>query len=306
VLLVVIRVHAQVVEGKLLLYLLLERSALLERERIRLGNNRHHINKLAQLLQHHDIDGLETVSRRLDEEQAAVDAGVLQVPLALGGQFLAQVGRVLVFDIFDDGVPAALVVNQVAVARGIDDVEAEPDTIFLDYVRDGLDFGGAADGLVGLQAAFAVDEVRGEDCVDEGGFAEAGLAWDGVRRLVAGQGQLGKRVIRRTDAHDIELKTALQQLLFNLLGDAVETDVALGEHRLRGLRVQSCHCCGLWSEIDGSRENQGRQEESKRCRGDEAREGVGGEFGGCVDAESLVDTGKGVRDFVKRRFPDQA
>jgi hypothetical protein len=43
-------------------------------------------------------------------------------------------------------------------------------------VGDGVDFGGLADGLVGCEAAFAIDEVGGEDCVDEGALAESGLA----------------------------------------------------------------------------------------------------------------------------------
>lgn len=34
----------------------------------------------------------------------------------------------------------------------------------------------------------------------------------------------------RTDANDIELEPALQQLLFDLRSDAVETDVAFGVH----------------------------------------------------------------------------
>ena len=41
-----------------------------------------------------------------------------------------------------------------------------------------------------------------------------------------------------TNADDIELKAALEQLLLNLGGDAVETDVALGEDRGRLLRVE--------------------------------------------------------------------
>lgn len=49
----------------------------------------------------------------------------------------------------------------------------------------------------------------------------------------------------RTNTDDIELKAALQQLLLNLGGDAVEADVALGEDALRRLRV-GCgrHCEG--------------------------------------------------------------
>jgi hypothetical protein len=43
-------------------------------------------------------------------------------------------------------------------------------------VRDGLDFGGAADGLVRGETALAVHEVRGEDSVDERRLAEPCLA----------------------------------------------------------------------------------------------------------------------------------
>lgn len=46
------------------------------------------------------------MTRGLDEEQATVDAGILNVALALCGKFLAEVGRVLVFDVLDDRIPA--------------------------------------------------------------------------------------------------------------------------------------------------------------------------------------------------------
>lgn len=42
---------------------------------------------------------------------------------------------------------------------------------------DGVDLGGLADGLIGGEAAFAVDEVGGEDGVDESALAESCLAW---------------------------------------------------------------------------------------------------------------------------------
>lgn len=42
----------------------------------------------------------------LDEEEAAVDARVLDIAFSLGGEFFAEVGRVLVLDILDNWVPA--------------------------------------------------------------------------------------------------------------------------------------------------------------------------------------------------------
>lgn len=41
--------------------------------------------------------------------------------------------------------------------------------------------------------------------------------------------------LRLTNANNIELEAALQELLLDLGGDAVETDVALGEDALRRL-----------------------------------------------------------------------
>ena len=49
---------------------------------------------------------------------------ILDVPLSLRRELLAEVGGVLIFDVLDNGVPAAVVVDEVAVARGVDDVEA--------------------------------------------------------------------------------------------------------------------------------------------------------------------------------------
>lgn len=46
------------------------------------------------------------MARGLDEEQAAVDTGVLDVSLTLRSELLAEVCRVLILDILDNGVPA--------------------------------------------------------------------------------------------------------------------------------------------------------------------------------------------------------
>ena len=165
-------------ESKLLLDALLEGGPLLQRERVGLGNDGHDVDNVRELLQHDNVDGLERVARGLDEEEAAVDAGVLDVALSLGRELLAQVGRVLVLDVLDDGVPAAVVVDQITVARGIDNVQPETNTIFLDDVRNGLNLGGGADGLLGGESALGLDEVRGEDGVDEGRLAQTSLAYD--------------------------------------------------------------------------------------------------------------------------------
>jgi hypothetical protein len=176
VFLILIWVHANVVESKLFLDAVLEQLALLEGERVGLGDDRDDVDGLAQLLQNNNIDRLERVTSWGDEVQAAVDAGVLNVSLTLRGELLAQVGAVLVLDVFHNGVPAAVIVNEVAVAGGVDDVQTQTNAILLDDVGDGVDLSGAADGLVGEKATLALDQVGSEDGVDEGGFTETGLS----------------------------------------------------------------------------------------------------------------------------------
>lgn len=164
-------------ESELLLDALLEGLAFFQRKGVRLGDHGHNVDNIGKLLEDDNVDGLERVARRLDEEEAAVDAGILNVALTLGSELLAEIGRVLVLDVLDDGIPAAVVVDHVAVAGGVDNIEAETDAILLDDVGNGLDLGSRSDGLVGLEATLGVDEVGGEDGVDEGRLAEAGLAW---------------------------------------------------------------------------------------------------------------------------------
>lgn len=159
VLLILVGVHANVVECKLLLYAVLEQLPLLQGETISLGDDRNHIDRLAQLLEHHNINRLQRVTGWCDEVQAAVDASILNVSFTLSGQLLSQIGAVLVFDVLDDRIPAAVVVDQIAIAGRIDNVEAQTHTVLLDDMCDGVDLGGLADGLVGGKTPLAVDEV---------------------------------------------------------------------------------------------------------------------------------------------------
>lgn len=46
------------------------------------------------------------MTTRGEEEQAAVNSGILNVLLTSSSQFLSQVSRVLILDVLDDGFPA--------------------------------------------------------------------------------------------------------------------------------------------------------------------------------------------------------
>ena len=91
------------------------------------------------------------MSRGLDEEQTAVDTGILDVAVTLGCELLSQVCGVLVLDVLDDRVPTAgfvspncacclehqserlpsLVVDLVTISGSVDNVQSQADTVFL-------------------------------------------------------------------------------------------------------------------------------------------------------------------------------
>jgi len=58
-LLVVVRVHLQVMESKLLLNPFLESLALLQRKGVCLGDNGNNVDHVRKLLENHNVDGLE-------------------------------------------------------------------------------------------------------------------------------------------------------------------------------------------------------------------------------------------------------
>lgn len=51
-----------------------------------------------------------------------------------------------------------------------------------------------------------------------------------------------QREVKLTNADNVELETTLQQFTLNLVGDAVEAHMALGNHRTR-YHACCCHCC---------------------------------------------------------------
>lgn len=107
-----------------------------------------------------------------------------------------------------------------------------------------MNLGGAANGLGRGKTALGVNEVGCEDGVDQGGFAQASLSCE-VELQLASCTEAEVQWIWRwhTNTDDVELETSLQELLLNLRGDAVETDMVLGKHRLRLLCLSGgCHC----------------------------------------------------------------
>lgn len=87
-------------------YLDFKRVPFLRSQTIRLGDNRNDIDDFVQFLHDYNVNRSKGMTSWVDEVQAAMNTCVLDISVTHGGELLAQVGRVLVFDIFHDGVPA--------------------------------------------------------------------------------------------------------------------------------------------------------------------------------------------------------
>jgi hypothetical protein len=159
-------------------YPLLELEQISGAQGVGLGNDGDQVDARAQLLHDLDVERLQGVARGADEVQAGVDA---QVDLVGAARLLLlqHVRLVLVVEELDYGLPRVAVVHVVAEAGRVDDRQADLEELLLELGLCDFDL----DRLVHLLvvAALVVGVVldrRGEERVDEGGFAEARLAGD--------------------------------------------------------------------------------------------------------------------------------
>lgn len=108
-------------------------------------------------------------------------------------------------------------------------------------VRNGLDLGSRTDGLVGSQTTLGIDQVRGEDGVNQSRLSKTGLTYlphKNPRSVKFSRSHSEKggpitAYISLTNTHHVELETALQQLPLNLRSNTVETDMAAREDSSR-------------------------------------------------------------------------
>jgi hypothetical protein len=104
-------------------YSRLEGGNLLVRQSVGLGNDRDQVDLGVKALHDLNIEGLQRVARRLDEEDACVDAvvhNVHPVDLVLG----IQVSIKALLDIVRDWPPRLVIVDKVTEARGINNSQA--------------------------------------------------------------------------------------------------------------------------------------------------------------------------------------
>jgi len=147
------RIQANVVVDEFRANPALKGISFLRGQRVRLGNDRDYVDDLGQFLHNNDVNRAEGVARGVDEEEAAVDTGVDNIAVTHGRQLLTEVGGMLVLDVFDDRVPAALVVDQVAITGSVDNVETQADAVLGDDMGDGVDVRGLPYWLVGFETA---------------------------------------------------------------------------------------------------------------------------------------------------------
>lgn len=89
-------------------------------------------------------------------------------------------------------------------------------------MRNSLDLCRLSDRLVSFQTALGVNQVRRENSVDERRLSETRLPYI-LNHYVDNPTFL--RTLRPTNDDDIELEATLQELVLDLLGDGVKTDV---------------------------------------------------------------------------------
>ena len=142
-------------ESKFLLDSFFECHALFKRQGIRFRNNRNNVNNVRQLLKHDNVNGFEAaivsslqaqlswacysrMTGGLNEEKTAVNPGILNITLTLRCKLFPQVGRMLVFNVFHDRIPAvasqltcshsvishlpSIIIDLVAVAWGVHNI----------------------------------------------------------------------------------------------------------------------------------------------------------------------------------------
>lgn len=122
---------ADLVVGNVAQDALLEFDDFLVREGISLGNHGDEVDFGVQLTHEFDINLLERVACGLEEIDAGVDT-VVDNLLAVDSVLLLEICVEARLDVFQDGLPAVVVVYKVTEPGSVDDGETESNTILLD------------------------------------------------------------------------------------------------------------------------------------------------------------------------------
>lgn len=153
----------------------LESGDLLVGEGVGLGNDRDQVDLGVQALHDLDIQRLQRVASRLDEENAGMNAVVDNVH-AVNLVLRIKVGIEALFDVVDDRAPRLVIVDEVAKAGGVNHRQPQTHASLLDISADGLNRDSLGNDVeAGLLALFRRVQRRVEESVDQGRLSEAGF-----------------------------------------------------------------------------------------------------------------------------------
>src|SRR5438309_565647 len=99
------RIQTNIMVDQLLPDLHLELLSLVQCQAVTLRNDRNNVDNLTQLLHDDDVDWAKRMASGADKVKTAMYTRVLDVAVTHCSQLLAKIRRVLVFDVFNNGIP---------------------------------------------------------------------------------------------------------------------------------------------------------------------------------------------------------
>lgn len=99
------RIQTNIMIDQLLPDLHLELLSLVQCQAVALRNNRNNVDNLTQLLHDDDINWAKRMASGADKVKATMYTRVLNVAVTHRSQLLAKIRGVLVFDVFNNGIP---------------------------------------------------------------------------------------------------------------------------------------------------------------------------------------------------------
>jgi hypothetical protein len=154
-------------------YPLLEHGNLFVGQGVGLGDNGDEIDFGMESSHNLNIQGLERVTGGLDEVHASVDAVIDNVH-AINLVLRIEIRNEASLDVIHDGAPRLVIVDKVTETRGVDDSQAQTNTVLLDISGDGLDRNGLGNDIERRALLLLRRVERGvEEGIDECGLSEA-------------------------------------------------------------------------------------------------------------------------------------
>lgn len=208
----------------------LEVVNLLVGESVGLGDHRNQVDLGVKPAHDLDVEGLERVAGRLDEEDAGVDAVVDDVH-AVNLVLSVEVGIKALLNVLNNRSPRLVVVDKVTEAGGVDNGQTQANTSLLDVGAEGLDLDGLGNDVEGGLLLLLRGVKRSvEERVHKRRLSEAGFTYTGLDSKwtygPASRLRMLETECTLTNNHDVEVEPFPDALTVPLVRQVGETDVA--------------------------------------------------------------------------------